>query len=102
MGTIRRFKSGDAKVEVRVTDFLKCRPDKEPFRDVQVLLVDPSCSGSGLPEHHLTGLEAGKRRVGAQRLRKLGGFQKRILSHALCFPKAQTVIYSTCSTYREE
>lgn len=29
-------------------DFLKLDPDKEPWRDIGALLLDPSCSGSGM------------------------------------------------------
>lgn len=99
-GAVRRFRAATRRlrVEVRVGDFLKCKPRN--FRDVEVLLVDPSCSGSGLPEHHLSA--SGPTKVGAQRLRKLAAFQCRILQHALRFPKARTVVYSTCSSHREE
>eukprot|EP00927_Polykrikos_kofoidii_P057405 TRINITY_DN51532_c0_g1_i1.p1 TRINITY_DN51532_c0_g1~~TRINITY_DN51532_c0_g1_i1.p1 ORF type:complete len:620 (+),score=88.42 TRINITY_DN51532_c0_g1_i1:84-1943(+) len=87
-------------VEIHVGDFLACDPTSKPFCDVEVVLADPSCSGSGLPEHHL---EAGTASSpGKQRLRKLAAFQGRILHHALSFPCARTVVYSTCSTHREE
>ena len=36
------------------------------------------------------------------RLKPLSRFQRHILSHALRFPSAQTVVYSTCSVYEEE
>ena len=38
-------------------------------------LVDPSCSGSGLPEHHLDANDATPKR----RLERLASFQRRIL-----------------------
>ena len=43
--------------------------------------MDPSCSGSGLPEHHLgvdTASDAAD--VAAPRLKRLAAFQRRILS----------------------
>lgn len=102
-GTTLRFhapsESADGvAVEVRVGDFLASDPKKPALRDVDVLIVDPSCSGSGLPEHHLGPVPA----MGQQRLRRLAAFQKKILTHALSFPGARTVCYSTCSTHREE
>jgi len=36
------------------------------------------------------------------RIEKLCAFQKRALDHALSFPKVQRVVYSTCSTNRQE
>eukprot|EP00929_Paragymnodinium_shiwhaense_P051277 TRINITY_DN25813_c0_g2_i3.p1 TRINITY_DN25813_c0_g2~~TRINITY_DN25813_c0_g2_i3.p1 ORF type:complete len:642 (+),score=154.53 TRINITY_DN25813_c0_g2_i3:80-2005(+) len=91
---------GGVKVELHVGDFLASDPSAPPFRDIEVLLADPSCSGSGLPEHHL-GAEAAYKPSG-HRLRTLAAFQRRILGHALRFPNVRTVVYSTCSTHRIE
>ena len=81
--------TSDAGVEVdlRVDDFLETNPLLRPWSDVDVLIVDPSCSGSGLPEHHLVDAmaESGK----SARVKRLAAFQKRILSHALRFPRAR-------------
>lgn len=40
-------------VEVRVADFLQLSGSEAPFCFVEKLLLDPSCSGSGLPLHAL-------------------------------------------------
>lgn len=40
-------------VEVRVTDFLRVSGSEPPFCFVEKLVLDPSCSGSGLPLHRL-------------------------------------------------
>lgn len=99
--SVERFRAASGvDVEVHVRDFLECDPEQPPFCDIRVLIVDPSCSGSGLPEHHLG--NEGDMSVSKPRLRKLAAFQCRILAHALRFPSARTVIYSTCSTQREE
>ncbi|CAK9050377.1 28S rRNA (cytosine-C(5))-methyltransferase (NOL1-related protein) (NOL1R) (NOL1/NOP2/Sun domain family member 5) (Williams-Beuren syndrome chromosomal region 20A protein) [Durusdinium trenchii] len=90
------------EVELRTMDFLKVDPRAAPWNEVEVLLIDPSCSGSGLPEHHLTAAATGADTENDGRLRRLAAFQKRILSHALQFPKARTVVYSTCSLHRVE
>ncbi|CAJ1457434.1 unnamed protein product [Effrenium voratum] len=92
-----RGRCGKVRVELRVKDFLETRPWLKPWSQVEVLLVDPSCSGSGLPEH---GFDA--KPHGQSRLRRLAAFQQRILRHALQFPKARTVVYSTCSLHRLE
>ncbi|PHJ17289.1 nol1 nop2 sun family protein [Cystoisospora suis] len=41
-------------VEVRVTDFLRISGFDPPFCYVEKLVLDPSCSGSGLPLHRLS------------------------------------------------
>ncbi|KAI5172455.1 25S rRNA (cytosine2278-C5)-methyltransferase [Nematocida sp. LUAm3] len=57
------------------------------------ILVDPSCSGSGLhPDEEKD----------YNRLNNLTIFQQKILEKALSYPKAQKVVYSTCSLYEEE
>lgn len=101
-GSVWKFRAGrggGTRVEIHVGDFLHCRPDAAPFKHVDVLLTDPSCSGSGLPEHHMD-TEAAP--PSSQRLRRLAAFQGRILRHALSFPGARTVVYSTCSVHRTE
>nr|PUA84436.1 NOL1/NOP2/Sun family protein [Toxoplasma gondii TgCATBr9] len=42
-------------VEVRVTDFLSVSGSEPPFCFVEKMILDPSCSGSGLPLHISTG-----------------------------------------------
>lgn len=97
-GTVMRLRADGIPVAVHVGDFLSCNPLQPPFCDVEVLIVDPSCSGSGLPDHYLGGHQA----MSATRLRGLASFQRRILAHALRFPAARTVVYSTCSLHQEE
>lgn len=67
---------------------------------VEYILVDPSCSGSGMQNRlSVTGSEE----KDADRLRKLGGLQIKILSHAMTnFPNVKRIAYSTCSLYEEE
>ncbi|MES1914999.1 MAG: hypothetical protein MHM6MM_007008 [Cercozoa sp. M6MM] len=65
---------------------------------VDAILLDPSCSGSGLVQHRADHLHQERSDVPA-----LAAFQKRLLSHALtAFPGAQRVAYSTCSVHEEE
>ena len=77
------------EVDVHVGDFLHTNPALPPWNQVDVLIVDPSCSGSGLPEHHL--IDATAETGTSRRVQRLAAFQKRILSHALSFPKAKSL-----------
>ncbi|TWU76707.1 hypothetical protein ED733_002459 [Metarhizium rileyi] len=129
-------------------DFLQVDPESERFRNVGALLLDPSCSGSGIvgrdsmPELHLPvpprqgpgrdlkseATNKRKRRHDeaqdssetvirdddgnetviksekdlTERLDALAGFQQIILLHALRFPSARKVTYSTCSIHSQE
>jgi putative methyltransferase len=152
-------------------DFLKASPNSDEFRNVGALLLDPSCSGSGIvgrdempplilpdPDATIGGPakpsrnkkkkkpEAAsstpsadppkgilKRKRGddlaagsaddktevlidddgevtavtsgadlATRLEKLAAFQLQLLLHALSFPAARKITYSTCSVHAEE
>ena len=129
-------------------DFCQVDPSAEQYSKIGALLLDPSCSGSGIvgrdsmPELHIpdTPAKEGKN-VGSQkrnskkrkideadkpdeknvmiddegnetvvdsekdleaRLEALSGFQLKILLHALRFPSAKKVTYSTCSVHSQE
>lgn len=132
-------------------DFLRIDPKKKDAASVTALLLDPSCSGSGIVGRdeasvtvHLPSataeealLSKGKKRKrggkpvkpeppeappvpiaeeeeeepdqvpedGSKlqaRLEKLSTFQLRLLQHAMSFPAAQRITYSTCSVHAEE
>lgn len=66
---------------------------------VQYILVDPSCSGSGMTAHLFKSTKDDL----AERLVGLSGYQLIILKNAMTnFPDAQKIVYSTCSVYEEE
>ncbi|KAJ4291990.1 hypothetical protein N0V90_009889 [Kalmusia sp. IMI 367209] len=140
--------SADSIVSIKAgADFLAANPDSDEFADVGAVLLDPSCSGSGIVgrddaiKMHLPGQSGGndvgtknkkrKRDHGAhqspdgsttlslglddstpeetpiegqlsERLTALSTFQLRILTHAMRFPKARKITYSTCSIHFEE
>ncbi|KAK2061373.1 NOL1/NOP2/sun family protein [Colletotrichum caudatum] len=126
-------------------DFLDVDPTAPAYKSVGALLLDPSCSGSGIvgrdsmPELHLPAVKgpaakgkhveaaAGRKRKRAEaevsrmvvdddgnavevqseqelqrRLDALAGFQLTLLLHAMRFPSATKISYSTCSVHAEE
>ncbi|KAJ1608085.1 SUN-like methylase [Cryptosporidium canis] len=65
---------------------------------VRTIILDPSCSGSGLPHHGKVEKENIK-----ERLKGLSEFQTKMLVHSLTsFQSVETVCYSTCSVFTEE
>lgn len=79
------------------SDSLALRSDSVP--GVQYILVDPSCSGSGMTSRLFGTDELNL----AERLVSLSAYQAKILQHAMReFPDAQRIVYSTCSVYEEE
>lgn len=66
--------------------------------NVEYILVDPSCSGSGMTNRLFVSTEKDP-----DRLANLTGLQSRMLSHAMrAFTKAKKIVYSTCSIHPEE
>eukprot|EP00923_Selenidium_pygospionis_P022051 GHVN01038120.1.p1 GENE.GHVN01038120.1~~GHVN01038120.1.p1 ORF type:complete len:437 (+),score=38.95 GHVN01038120.1:115-1311(+) len=79
-------------------DFLAIKPDG-PYGDAEAILVDPSCSGSGMittPEHLVL------KKTSSEKFKHLIKMQKKLVNHALSFPKVQRVVYSTCSLNEDE
>ncbi|KIW70187.1 hypothetical protein PV04_02479 [Phialophora macrospora] len=128
-------------------DFLTLDPHDDQYNKVTHLLLDPSCSGSGIlgredipslalpdnPRAQQSDISRASRSsrkrkrdhggatpvesttqdsneveetrevaVDKARLQKLSNLQTRIVEHALCFPAAVRVTYSTCSVHVEE
>ena len=78
------------------SDFLSIDPAE--YRDVEYLVVDPSCSGTGMVRRG-----GGEEETPSQeRLQSLSSVQSKLLSHALTFPAAKRVVYSTCAVSEEE
>jgi len=82
-----------SKVETMEQDFLAVKPSD--FSNVVGVLLDPTCSGSGIyTSHHPSATE--------ERIKSLSGFQLKALRHAASFPAVQRIVYSTCSVNKEE
>ncbi|KAF7194274.1 25S rRNA (cytosine-C(5))-methyltransferase rcm1 [Pseudocercospora fuligena] len=142
-----KLAGADSIVDVKQKqNFTRLDPNSTECADVTDLLLDPSCSGSGIfgrDEASITvhlpsvvsdePIPKGKKRkrgneqkpeakpqqqdalveetadeedVDAaklkERLRNLSGFQLRIVEHAMSFPAARRITYSTCSVHAEE
>ncbi|KAG7662812.1 uncharacterized protein J8A68_003666 [[Candida] subhashii] len=87
-------------IQITHADFLTTSP--QDFTNVTGLIVDPSCSGSGIFGRALEDSEQQQQEVDTARLNKLAAFQFKIVKHAMQFPKARKVVYSTCSIHAEE
>jgi putative methyltransferase len=107
-------------------DFLQVHPQSD-FPTVRHILLDPSCSGSGIvtlpdrwsdpndkddnhdnsthPDASLANETSGTNTLvssASLRLQKLSSFQLKALEHAMSFPLVNTIVYSTCSVHEEE
>ncbi|CAM9676915.1 unnamed protein product, partial [Choristocarpus tenellus] len=117
----RRVEEGGGKgvVKVCLQDFLETNVSDPRYAEVRSILLDPSCSGSGIvtsPERihdqdttvAVEGGEGGgvckkgESNEAQDRLKRLAIFQLSALKKAMSFPQVQRVCYSTCSLHRTE
>ncbi|RDB26149.1 25S rRNA (cytosine-C(5))-methyltransferase rcm1 [Hypsizygus marmoreus] len=85
-------------------DFLTVDPLDSKYEKVTHILLDPSCSGSGIVNRldHLLEIEIEDESDQEERLRRLAGFQLMMVKHAMRFPGVQRIVYSTCSIHATE
>jgi len=79
-------------------DFLTLEPDDPKMKNLRCILLDPSCSGSGIvsqPDRVNIRGEADA----AKRLETLSNFQITALKHAMTFSQVERIVYSTCSVH---
>ncbi|KAI9291727.1 S-adenosyl-L-methionine-dependent methyltransferase [Neoconidiobolus thromboides FSU 785] len=93
-------------IEPKNQSFLDLDPESKEFEKINSILLDPSCSGSGIVSRldFLVDTEENeeKEKEKAERLIALSEFQTQMVEHALKFPNVNHVIYSTCSIHKEE
>lgn len=106
-------------IEINVGDFTKLAiPEK--FQDITGVVVDPSCSGSGIfgrksvDSHNVARKKADDELQVPEeeekmvqddvkdRLNKLASFQFQVVKHAMSLPNTRKIVYSTCSVHAEE
>lgn len=149
-----KLAGGDGLITVKgASDFIAAKPNSPDYENVGAILLDPSCSGTGIVGRddaiklHLPSAapDAGKPQPGSgknkkrkriadkkeetevakevtldldettqeevpldaadkltERLTALSTFQLHILTHAMRFPSARKITYSTCSIHFEE
>ena len=98
-----RAKQAGAAVAARHADFLEVTPASRPeTAGVRAILLDPSCSGSGIVSLERAAMDTPKD-DNEDRVAALADFQVSVLSHALSqFPNVDRVAYSTCSVHDAE
>ncbi|AET38815.1 rRNA (cytosine-C5-)-methyltransferase RCM1 Ecym_3325 [Eremothecium cymbalariae DBVPG len=109
-------------IQISVGDFTQLAKP-QMFKDVTGFILDPSCSGSGIFGRQSVDLanksklaekvpnevfeeqdpkEMEQNELYKTRLAKLSSFQFQIVKHAMSFPNAKKLVYSTCSIHAEE
>ncbi|KAK8800566.1 hypothetical protein WA158_006884 [Blastocystis sp. Blastoise] len=78
-------------------DFLQIDEKNPIFNEARAILLDPSCSGTGMTNNILD-----TKMPSTDRLKKLSSFQLHALTHAFEFPNVERITYSTCSIMKEE
>jgi putative methyltransferase len=87
-GRLSRF--GVKNVKYLNKDFFDI--DQDEFKNIDYILVDPTCSGSGTHDYY---------NEDEERTEGLHKFQTKLLKHAMKFG-AKKIVYSTCSNNKEE
>ncbi|KAL1949306.1 hypothetical protein VTO73DRAFT_8187 [Trametes versicolor] len=104
-GTLKTMlnKAHCSNVEAVNLDFLTALPSDPKYKSVTHILLDPSCSGSGIVNRldHLLDNEQDEDED-SERLNKLAAFQLKMIRHAMTFPSVKRIVYSTCSVHAIE
>lgn len=95
-------KAACQNVEAINADFLTIDPSHPKYSLATHILLDPSCSGSGIVNRLDYLLEDEVEVVEEDRLNKLAAFQLMMIKHAMKFPHVQKIVYSTCSIHATE
>ncbi|TDL25613.1 williams-Beuren syndrome critical region protein 20 copy A [Rickenella mellea] len=90
-------------VEPLNADFLLAESTDPKYERVTHILLDPSCSGSGIVNRldHLQDYDENEDGQ-EERLNKLAAFQLSMILHAMTFPSVTNIVYSTCSVHAAE
>eukprot|EP00887_Chlorella_sp_A99_P007726 scaffold20.g7726.t1 len=103
--------AGATCVAAACVDWLSADPSSAELAGAHAVLLDPSCSGSGTAasrgDNLLPSAAAAPRGAAAvahtdARVEALAQFQEAALRHALSFPAARRLVYSTCSVHARE
>uniref|UniRef100_A0A8D9BJD6 Probable 28S rRNA (Cytosine-C(5))-methyltransferase n=1 Tax=Cacopsylla melanoneura TaxID=428564 RepID=A0A8D9BJD6_9HEMI len=98
MKEVVELANGSDVVETIFSDIFEIK--MAGYSDVEYVLVDPSCSGTGISERAKID---NHREVSSGRLKNLSGFQKDLLGRVCTyFPRVRRIVYCTCSVREEE
>ena len=97
-GSVKRH-GAESIITPVCSDFLEIDPNSAEYRTVTHILLDPSCSGSGMVTENLV---TQFKPITEERIAELVALQTSLLTHALRFPSLRRVVYSTCSLYQRE
>ncbi|KIM84282.1 hypothetical protein PILCRDRAFT_818620 [Piloderma croceum F 1598] len=102
--TMMLTKANCGNVEPVNIDFLAVKPTDPKYSATTHILLDPSCSGSGIVNRldHLLETEDENDADQEERLTKLSNFQLTMICHAMKFPSVTKIVYSTCSIHAME
>lgn len=103
--TLRSFVETSNSVSVQPIEADVLRIKKEDVPDVEYILLDPSCSGSGIVQRFEDTSTPGPdgEEATSDRIEKLSRLQLKMLLHAMNeFPSVKRIVYSTCSINAEE
>ncbi|RIA97350.1 S-adenosyl-L-methionine-dependent methyltransferase [Glomus cerebriforme] len=103
-------KAGCKNIEAVHGSFLDVDPLDKKYSKVEYILLDPSCSGSGIVNRLDRLLDSSEQKTyqsdsnqkSQERLKNLSEFQVKIILHAFKFPLAKKIVYSTCSIHSQE
>jgi 25S rRNA (cytosine2278-C5)-methyltransferase len=102
---------GALSITTCLQDFLDVDVCDARYEHVRGILLDPSCSGSGIVTacerlHEVSendvDADTAADSSGQTRVQKLAQFQLQALLKALSFPQAKRLVYSTCSVHEQE
>ena len=82
-------------VEPKLQNFFEIDVTQLPWSAVSKVLLDPSCSGSGMAHRRIL-----QEKDDESRIEKLAQFQEKAIKKAMSFPNAIEISYSTCSVHR--
>ncbi|KAF9048596.1 S-adenosyl-L-methionine-dependent methyltransferase [Panaeolus papilionaceus] len=96
-------KAGCKNVSPINADFLTVDPLDPKYSRATHILLDPSCSGSGIVNRldYLVESDTDDT-LDEARLAKLAAFQLLMIQHAMRFPNVKKIVYSTCSVHEIE
>jgi putative methyltransferase len=105
--TLRRHakKAKCTNILATCRNFLDVDYTGEEYQEVEYILLDPSCSGSGIVSRMdalIDKLDNNQQDGEDERLKSLSDFQVAVIEHALKFPRVKRIVYSTCSIHEIE